>query len=266
MNKIIFSCLLTFTTIHIYSQPYLNVYAGANYSMLTSHNNDGYPNKILNYISFSAGTSLTIPIYKKFELLTELDYSMYSSAIRSEFYFYQSNKTSHLEIYNYDLILGYLSFSLLPQISIGKNRIFFFNIGPYISILINSSMKGYSTFGYNNYSGGTEDWNWLSGSASQFFNRLDFGVTSNIGFNIRIFKNLFLVPNLKYKYGLSDIGDGYFKKYNIQMFNRDISFTLGIKFRLGKTKNEANAPATATTPTAMLQAKTSPLLRLQTDH
>jgi len=231
MKRLILVMIFIFTITTLYCQTYFSIYAGANYSMLKSHINNVYMNEINPKVSFSCGTSLQFTLYKNLELLTDLDYSIYSSTVNSIFYTY-----STVDIYKYNLNLGYLSISVLPQVSFGKNRVFFFNVGPYLSVLTNSKRDGNHIYtnGYPNNTG--EGYEKLSGSANSYFNRIDFGIVSGIGFNIRIINSIYFVPNIKYRLGLSNIGDNYFKTYNLLIYNRDISLTLGIKFKISKDK------------------------------
>ncbi len=219
------------STSTLYSQKYLGIIGGVNYTMLTPYDKNGNKNEIKSRFSYTLGTSFQINIYKKFDLLMELDYSNYSATITS--IVKTDSSGGH---YKYDLNLGYASISILPQYSFGKNKIFFLSAGPFLSVLINSNRDGFHSSFYHPqnsiYYG--EYYENLSGSADSYFKRLDFGIISSIGFKFRISDRLSILPIINYRLGLINIGKNYFKTYNLSIFNRNASLVVRMDINLSK--------------------------------
>lgn len=199
--------------------------------MLTPYNKNGNKNEIKSRFSYTLGTSFQVNIYKKFDLLMGLDYYNNPSTVTSIV-----KTDSSGGYYKYDLNLGYVSISILPQYSFGKNKIFFLNAGPFLSVLINSNKDGLHSSYYHpqNSTFYGEYYENLSGSADSYYKRLDFGIISSIGFKFRISDRLSILPIINYRLGLINIGKDYFKTYSLSIFNRNASLVLRMDINLGK--------------------------------
>ena len=86
--------------------------------------------------------------------------------------------------------MNLLRFSVFPELMIGKRFQFFFNIGPYLSIIINSSRNG--TRWMTSGSGGRQSYNTETGSANDDIHPADAGFMESLGFGYSILPFLVL--------------------------------------------------------------------------
>lgn len=131
--------------------------------------------------SFHAGFFVTMPIAKFLSIQPELLYSRKGSKL----------------VYDNDIVKGvyrfklnYIEMPVLLKINITKN----FNIhaGPYVAYLIDSSVKSESSSGNSNFEGNSDN---------DDFNRLDYGLSTGLGFDFGSFG-----IGARYNYGLATVG------------------------------------------------------------
>jgi len=223
MNKLVLIIVTVFSVTYSHCQKYIGFKIGCNYSLIESKS-EHYTNDIESKFSYEVGVNAKIPIIENFDLVSELEYINYSTHIHSIGF-----SPSHSRDYNYDLKLGYLSINILPQYSIGKNKLFFFNIGPYLSILVHSNMSGVLE-GY----GPTADFTGeiLSGSANNYFKNVDAGFLTSAGLRIKMANQLYISPQIRYRYGLVNFGDDYFVAYDMPIYIRSLSFSVTLEAKI----------------------------------
>lgn len=223
MHKLILNILLSFIVMCSYGQKYIGFKIGSNYSMIKSKS-EWYTNEIDSKFSYEFGVYAKTDIVNNFNVNCELEYINYATSIYSRGF-----SPSHSREYSYDLNLGYLSINVLPEFSIGENVSFFFNLGPYFSVLIHSKMNGILD-GY----GPTTDFTGqiLSGSANEYFRTIDAGFLTSSGLHIKIAGKTYISPQIRYRFGLVDFGDNYFTAYNMPIYIRSLSFSVAIESKI----------------------------------
>lgn len=108
--------------------------------------------------------------------------------------------------YNYDLNLGYISVSLLPEYYFGHKKTFFINAGSYFSIVTNSGING-------SFNGGRADGyrfsHELIGNLNEELRNIDFGLLAGAGVRVMISEGFSMSPQLRYNFGLIGIEKPY---------------------------------------------------------
>ena len=223
MNKFILIIFLPCFVICSYGQKYIGFKIGSNYSMIKSKS-EWYTNDIESKFSYEVGINAKTNIVNNFDVNFEMEYINYATYIHSIGF-----SPSHSREYSYDLNLGYLSINVLPEYSIGKKVFLFFNMGPYLSILIHSKMSGFLE-GY----GPTTDFTNqnLSGSANKYFRSFDAGFLTSAGLRIKISSEIYISPQIRYRLGLVNFGDDYFTAYDMPIYIRSLSFSVALETKI----------------------------------
>lgn len=135
---------------------------------------------------------------------------------------YWINRELDIDIYS-------LNFRILPEIKIGDRFGLYFNIGPYFGLIINSRKSGTGFSG--SIEGSTDSWT-ESGNAKDEINRLDFGFSSSLGLEIPLTNRFFLLFDLNYGIGISDISRGSISSSAKRINSKNIYITGGLVYKL----------------------------------
>ena len=120
--------------------------------------------------------------------------------------------------------LGMMRFSIYPELSFGKRVKFFFNIGPYFSLIVNSTKEGIVwDYSYENNTENNE-----SGSAKDDFKSFDLGLREGMGIGYSVLPCLVLSLEENGGIGFLNIDNtisqaGYIRTSNFCMF-LDVSY------------------------------------------
>lgn len=109
--------------------------------------------------------------------------------------------------------LGMLRFAVYPELYAGNRFRFFFNLGPYLSFLVNSSKTGsgcHFTIPVQNYT--------VSGSAKDDFKTVDVGLREGLGFSYAVIPDLRISIEENAGIGFLNAQWGYTKPNNIGIF------------------------------------------------
>lgn len=130
---------------------------------------------------------------------------------------------------NMDVDIYSINFRILPEIRLGKKFGFYINLGPYFGFIVNTHKIETASSG--NISGGHNSWE-ESGSADDDFNGLDFGISSTLGLEIPLIKRFFLLTDISYGVGISNIGDGPMGSYAGKINSNNFYITAGLVYKL----------------------------------
>jgi opacity protein-like surface antigen len=180
-----------------------NVYfqAGINYSMLQK------PVITFDHTEFGSEFSYTLGAGLKKNLSSRL-----SCSLGLSYYHYKidvaidASSAGGYVKYRYDLGLQYISFCILPEYSFGDKRIFYVNVGPYISYLANALFSGTAVGGRID---GLHFNREISDNFNEDFRRMDFGFLASAGLRLKASEGISILPQLRYNFGLIGIEEPY---------------------------------------------------------
>lgn len=124
-----------------------------------------------------------------------------------------------------ELDIHSLNIRLLPEMRVGKNVAFYFNIGPYLGVIINS-YKTVSWYSYITYTGSE------SGNSMSDFSGIDIGISSSLGLEIPLTDKLLILTEANWGFGLTNIGGEYFGGYVDKFNSINLQLTIGVAYRL----------------------------------
>lgn len=130
---------------------------------------------------------------------------------------------------NMDVDIYSINLRVLPEIRLGKKFGVYINIGPYFGFIVNTRKTETGSSG--TYDGNHISWE-ESGSAKDDFNGIDFGVSSTLGFEIPLTPNLFLLTDVSYGVGISNIADGSLGSYAGKINSTNFYITAGLVYKL----------------------------------
>jgi hypothetical protein len=122
-----------------------------------------------------------------------------------------------------------LNLRVLPEMRVGKNIGFYFNIGPYFGVIVNSQKtESWETVIYSGetYTG------YESGNSMAEFNGLDIGISSSLGLEIPLAGKILIIPEVNWGVGLTNLGADYFDGYVDKFNSINLQLTLGVAYRL----------------------------------
>jgi opacity protein-like surface antigen len=120
-----------------------------------------------------------------------------------------------------------INLRVLPEIKFGNQFAAYFNAGPFIGYIIYTQKSGESRYGdidLNNYTVIE------SGNAKDIFKGMDFGLSASVGFEINIYDNITLNPEVSYSFGLQNIASGSIGSNSGGINSRNFYITLGVGY------------------------------------
>lgn len=123
-----------------------------------------------------------------------------------------------------------INFRILPELKLGKKVSVYVNAGPFLGVIINSRKTGIAERN-DYYLLESEEWN-DSGSATEQFGGVDFGLSASFGLEIPLTKQLFILVDANYSMGLSNISNGELEDGAKIMNSKNTYFTGGIIYKL----------------------------------
>jgi hypothetical protein len=186
-------------------------------------------------VSYSVSTGFKSHLTSDLKISVELAYNHYCTGV----YIFAGSPGGSTE-YEYDLNLGYIALSLLPEYNFGNKRRIFVNAGPYCSILTSSVIKG--TAG-----GKSVVSPWTSSDFKRNLNEdlrhMGFGLLVSAGLRLGIKETFNFMPQLRYDFGIVAIEkpyDPYGGKVISACFQgrkmRALSLIVEFDFRISKKK------------------------------
>jgi|GEM_PF-5661166 len=210
--------LFIFISGFLTGQTLIDVKGGINWlTFRNSSQTEGYSGSFASPPSYSMGIDIKglKPRTKHLHLGLSLEYYLNNINWNAEYGGVQTSLGQNICYH-----LGTLRFSVYPELFFGNKLKFFFNLGPYLSLIVNSSKTGIS-WDYS-YPGQYTD-NIESGSAKNDFKPADVGIRESLGIGYSLIPCLVLSVEENGGIGFLNIDNtigsaGFIKTSNLGVF------------------------------------------------
>ncbi|HSY62384.1 MAG TPA: porin family protein [Cytophaga sp.] len=172
-------------------------------------------------LGFYTGLSAQYNFNNYFALHTELAFDRKGTSDKFSLTDSYGNAVGTAKITNQ---LNYLTMPVLFRASIGKKVKYFLQAGPYLSYLLNQTIKTVST---------TDEFHYIPRiNGTSHLPTMDFGMSAGLGILVPVKEKFSVSCELRGNYGLVNLlskGSG-----NIKEFNETLNMLLGITYKIGK--------------------------------
>ncbi len=157
----------------------------------------------------------------------------FGSSISYQFHSIHVNESSQYKtssiITDADYKLNYINIKAFPEFAYGDKFRFYFQVGPSLAILFDSSVDGYTDIITPLVTGGeSKIRNILSGDASGTFNMFSFGFFGGMGIDFPISDKIVLSSSIKYQHSINS----WFEQYENTYSDRSLFFNIGCSYKI----------------------------------